>query len=86
TLKNHANLSEADLPHALDKQNGQKKDQAEQKQSTLPPELRESKVKPDPNDPSQDYQLARALDLLNGLSLYSGGMGFKSQQVEGEGR
>ena len=74
-LKNQAGLSEADLPGALQNPDGtQNPSNAAQKNTDnnkatekLDPKAREKK------EQDEDYQLARAIDLLSGLSLYSGG-------------
>lgn len=77
--------SEASLRKALPNPNGDKPKPAEKKEAAPPPPAPESKAPdgkapeggkaeaPAPiklGDPAQDYQLARALDLLRGLSVY----------------
>ncbi len=63
---------ESDLRNALD--NGDKKDQG--KKPDAKPQAKKSKTDAEGEKPAdkQDYQLARALDLLRGLALLSGKM------------
>jgi carboxyl-terminal processing protease len=86
-LENNADgdsIHESDLPGAL--KNPQEKDggpETPKEQTPAPAPVNDnkpgeekpgaSKQKTDPNDKEQDYQLLRALDLLNGLSLYNAG-------------
>lgn len=79
-------VSEADLPHALDKdKNAPAKKPEDKKQPETAPQASADKVdgkdsKTPPRDPNskvgtaedlkQDYQLSRGIDLLRGLSMY----------------
>ncbi len=78
TISNLRRRREADLRGALDNGNDNGNDKTEPQENAKPD--KEGKVdddkKPDPETRKrQDYQLARALDLLRGISLYSGRIG-----------
>lgn len=73
TLVAAARISENDLKGALDKKEKPKKEEPAADTSagqTAKPEAKAT----DPKDEDSDYQLTRALDLLNGLSLYKGSL------------
>lgn len=55
---------ERDLPGALDKNNGAKQDKKAPSEGAADAELKE-------DSPANDYQLARAIDLIRGIGLYS---------------
>ena len=71
-------ISESDLRGALANPDKEKEDASEKDKPKEEPKKPEAKTKTPGEDPKdetvQDYQLMRAIDLLNGLSLYKSGL------------